>query len=255
MPVTSQPGTPNVAQVTSSYAPVTSTGVSENAIAGNFAWLSYPRIDNFGQIDPQGPYWKPDSNVLTPSGYPITNLYPGTVSSVQRTSWGQTVVTVRLDNPLNALATHTYYEHMHDASVQVGQHLASGNLLGHANHSGEGANIGVGLYSGDVYGSGSAWQTLQNDLKPGGAGLLNPTKILDSFKNGTATQPSKSQSLPQNAPCAPWDFSCVWNGLSGGLANIGEHIAVFLIAIVMIILGFFLLAEKQVTSLAEKAIP
>jgi hypothetical protein len=247
MPVTNTPGIPSVAQITSSYQPTTKTGVSENAIAGNFAWLKYPRIDNFGSIDPQGNYWKPDSNVLTPPGFPITNLYPGTVTSVQRTSYGQTVVTVKLDNAINPLATHVFYEHLHDANVGIGQHIASGSLIGHANYKGEGANVGVGLYSGDIYGTGSSWQTLQNDLAPGGQGLLNPTKILDSFKNGTATQYSTSQSV--NPPsCGLLDIGC-W------ATTIGEHIAVFLIAIIMIILGFYLLAEKEVTGLAKKAIP
>ncbi|SRR5258706_499811 len=252
MPVTRLPGGPlTPSEINATYTPVTKTGVSENATQANFSWLSYPRIDNFGQIDPQGDYWKPDSNILTPPGYPIANLYPGTVTSIQRTSWGQTVVTVKMDNPINALATHTFYEHMHNSNVQLGQHIKSGDIVGHANYAGEGANVGVGFYSGDVYGSGSAWNTLQNDLKPGGAGLLNPTRILDSFKSGQATQPSKSQSLPQNAPCAPWDFTC----MLGKLQGIGERIAIFIIALIMIILGFFLLAEKQVTELAQKAIP
>jgi murein DD-endopeptidase MepM/ murein hydrolase activator NlpD len=251
MAATPTPGTPSVATVAASYAPTTNTGVSQNAIAANFAWLKFPRIDNFGSIDPQGNYWKPDSNVLTPSGYPITNLYPGTVTSVQRTGYGQTVVTVKLDNAINSLASHVFYEHMHDASVSPGQHIASGTLVGHANHTGEGAAVGVGFYSGDVYGTGSAWQVLQNDLKPGGAGLLNPTKILDSFKNGTATAQSASQSLPQNAPCAPWDIQCMVSKLQ--LQGIGESIGIFVLALVLIIVGFFLLAEKQVTALGKTA--
>lgn len=148
------------------------------------AWYTYPRIDNFGQIDPQGAYYKPDSNVLTPPGAAITALLPGTVTSVQRTSWGQTVVTIKLDQPLNSLATHMFYEHMHDATVSIGQHVVAGQLVGNANYAGEGANLGVGLYSGDIYGSGSSWSILQNDLKPGGQGLLNPVKLLNTASTG-----------------------------------------------------------------------
>lgn len=239
---------PSSGTVAASYGPTLSNGVSQNAIAANFAWLQYPRIDNFGTIDPQGNYWKPDSNVLTPPGYPITNLYPGTVTDVRRTSWGQTVVTVKLDRAINPLATHVFYEHMHDATVSVGQHIASGTLLGHANLKGEGANVGVGLYGGDVYGNGPAWQTLQNDLRPGGAGLLNPTKILDSFKSGQATAGSKSQSLPQNQPsCGLLDIGC-W------ATTIGEHIAVFVLALVMIILGFYLMAQKSIVQAGKDTV-
>ncbi len=148
-------------------------------------WYEYPRIDNFGQRDPQGPYWKPDSNILTPPGYPVTALLAGQVTSVQRTGWGQTVVTIKLARPLNRLATHIFYEHMHSSTVHVGQRVAAGDLIGHANLTGEGANLGFGLYSGDIYGSGPAWATLQDDLRPGGAGLLNPVPLLNAAKYGT----------------------------------------------------------------------
>lgn len=210
------------------------------------AWYSYPRIDNFGQIDPQGNYWKPDSNIMTPPGYPVTSLYSGTVTSVQRTSWGQTVVTMKMDNPINALATHTFYEHMHDSTVQIGQRVQAGDLIGHANYLGEGANLGVGFYSGDVYGSGTAWNTLQNDLKPGGAGLLNPSKILGSLEGGNTSVLQTGTTQPTTS-CGQWDIGCM-------IKTAGEAIAIFLIALVMIILGFYLLAEKQVTGLAKKAI-
>lgn len=148
------------------------------------AWYTFNRIDNFGQIDPQGPYYKPDSNILTPPGYPVTELLGGKVTSVQRTGYGQTVITVLLSKAINSLATHEFYEHMHDSTVSVGQMVLPGQLLGHANYSGEGAALGYGFYSGDVYGSGSAWTTLQNDLKPGGRGLLNPVNVLNAAKSG-----------------------------------------------------------------------
>lgn len=152
-------------------------------------WYTFSRIDNFGSIDPQGQYWKPDSNVLTPPGYPVTALLAGQVTSVQRTGWGQTVVTIKLAQPLNRLATHCFYEHMHDSTVTKGQRVAAGTLIGHANYSGEGAALGFGLYSGDVYGSGPAWSVLQNDLRPGGAGLLNPVALLNAAAAGKLGTP------------------------------------------------------------------
>jgi hypothetical protein len=146
-------------------------------------WWTFPRIDNFGQIDPEGPYYKPDTNVQVPGGYPVVAILPGTVTAVAWTSWGQTVVTVALDSPLNSLATHTFYEHMSSSTVRTGQHVSFGDLVGYNNPQGQ-VPLGFGLYSGDVYGSGSAWTMLQNDLKPGGAGLLNPVSLIESVAAG-----------------------------------------------------------------------
>lgn len=153
------------------------------------SWVNAPRIDNFGTLDPlcsKTPnkcYWKPDTNIQIPGYTPIGAILPGTITSVQQTGFGQTVVTVKLDNPLNSLATHTFYEHMSSAAVHVGEHVSQGQLIGYNNPPGQ-VPLGFGLYSGDVYGSGTAWATLQNDLKPGGAGLLNPVGLINDIKSG-----------------------------------------------------------------------
>lgn len=141
----------------------------------------FSRVDNLGAYpDPAGPYYKPDSNIQLPPGYPIVAISPGTVTSVQATSWGQTVVTVKLDTPINDQATHQFYEHMSSETVNVGQHVNQGDLVGYNN---EGSPpLGFGFYSGDVYGSGSAWQTLQNDLAAhGNNSQLSPVSFLDSM--------------------------------------------------------------------------
>ena len=200
-------------------------------------WYTFSWLENFGTIDPQGNYWKPDVNVQAPGGTPITALFPGTVTSVQQTSWGQNVVTVKLDNALNYLATHTAYQHMSSANVQVGQHVQTGSLIGYNNAAGQ-VPVGFSFYSGDVYGSGSAWNTLQQDLAPGGAGLLNPGKLLGVPEGGYLR--SNLQGLPDvggsgggtggttgttgstnfssmsggattssSSSCAPWDIQCI----------------------------------------------
>lgn len=156
-------------------------------------WYTFSWLENFGTIDPQGNYWKPDVNVQAPGQYPITSLFSGTVTSVQQTSWGQNVVTVKLDNALNYLATHVAYQHLSSSSVQVGQHVSTGSLIGFNNNSGQ-VPVGLSFYSGDIYGSGSAWNTLQQDLAPGGAGLLNPGKLLGVPEGGYLR--SNLQGLP-----------------------------------------------------------
>lgn len=157
----------------------------------------FSRVDNLGAYpDPAGPYYKPDTNVQLPPGYPVIAISPGTVTSVQQTSWGQHVVTVRLDDRHNDLATHEFYEHMSSANVAPGDHVNQGDTIGYNN---EGSPpLGFGFYSGDVYGSGSAWQILQNELAAhGNNSQLSPVAFLDSMAGitppaGTNTSTSAS---------------------------------------------------------------
>ena len=167
------------------------------------AWWYFPRIDNIGYYpDPQGPFRKPDTNVQIPGNYPIVAILPGVVTSVQDVSWGgQTVVTIKLDNPLNNLATHTFYEHMGSATVSQGQHVNQGDLVGYNNPDGT-VPLGFGLYPGDVYGSGPGWNVLQQDIGPGGARLLDPVPLIESAKAGRAlmTVVSSGGGILSNAP-------------------------------------------------------
>lgn len=201
-------------------------------------WYTFSWLENFGTIDPQGNYWKPDVNVQAPGGYPITALFPGTVTSVQQTSWGQNVVTVKLDQALNYLATHTFYEHLSSSNVQVGQHVNTGSLIGYNNASGQ-VPVGFGFYSGDIYGSGSAWQTLQRDLAPGGQGLLNPGKLLNIPEGGHLGSNFSSMTggaTTSGSTCAPWDIPCV---VQEGMASFfgSDFFTQSIIVTVAIILG------------------
>lgn len=204
-------------------------------------WYTYPRIDNFGFIDPEGNYYKPDTNVLTPYGYPITSISTGVVTDVRRTSYGQTMVTVRLFNPLNPKATHMFFEHMHDATVSVGQVVQPGTLIGHANLQGEGANLGFGLYSGDVYGSGQAWNILQSDLCPGCPGMLNPAPLLDALKSGLPL-PSSLSGIGIGGGGIISDTS---NGIISFFSQVGKKIGWFFMGLMLLIAGFYLLFTKQ----------
>lgn len=227
---------------------------------------SFSRIDNFGSLDPQGRYWKPDSNIQLPGLYPITALLSGIVTSVQNTSFGQNVVTIRLDSPLNNLATHTFYEHMSSTTVQVGQHVSAGTLIGYNNPQGQ-VPLGFGLYSGDTYGSGSAWQTLQNDLCPGCANLLNPTKLLNAAKSGTLPQSGGNSFLSSflntgssnpagnSAGCATGDIGCyVQQGIQNTLgtmfgdlfgSNFFEQSIIVVIGIAVVIIGLIALIRSS----------
>lgn len=167
------------------------------------AWYTYPIISHFGQKDREGNYWQPDANIATPDGTPVTMVGSGVVTSAHNTDFGQGTVTVRLDVPINALATHFFFEHLNRVNVSGGQRVSTGSLIGSANAGG--IFLGFGFYSGDVYGSNGlnkAWDTLQNDLKPGGKGLLNPTSFLDALRTGKKV-PTSGTPVPTSGQTSP----------------------------------------------------
>lgn len=186
-------------------------------------WWTYPRIDNFGTTDPQGNYWKPDSNIQLPGSYPVTALLPGTVTGVQQTSWGQVVVTIKLDVPLNMLATHTFYEHMGSASVGVGQHVNQGDLIGYNNPQGL-APLGFGLYPGDAFGSGPGWNQLQSDLAPGGSGWLNPVNLLNAAQGGNTSLSNlySTSTTEQPNPSSQQTGNPITDAIAAAFAPIGN---------------------------------
>jgi hypothetical protein len=232
-------------------------------------WWQYPRIDNFGQIDPAGNFYKPDSNIQIPGYYPIAALLAGTVTSVQTTGFGQSVVTVRLDNPLNNLATHAFYEHMSSAAVGVGSHVSAGDLIGYNNPSGA-VPLGFGLYSGDIYGSGSAWDILQQDLAPGGAGQLNPVALLNAASQGKlnsttgvyASHPVSSvaqanSTVPIIGPLLDWlnQFKPVIDWLTNPLRlfKITMGVGLLLVATIMLMAPSYEQAITKAFKVAVKA--
>lgn len=147
-------------------------------------WYDYDIISHFGETDREGKYWQPDANLAVPFEYPVVSIVSGIVTSKEYTSWGQWVLTIKLDVPINRLATHMFFEHMSSIYVSVGERVSKGTTLGLTGTAAVNILLGVGLYSGDIYGSGEAWTILQNDLKPGGAHLLDPTNLIESARNG-----------------------------------------------------------------------
>jgi len=125
-------------------------------MASQAPWYTYPRIDNFGQIDPQGNFYKPDSNIQLPGYYPVTALLPGVVTAAYYGNWGgQYSITIRLDKPINNMATHTVYQHLSGPApgLTVGQHVNAGDLIAYNNPPNT-VPLGFGFYSGDTYPNG-----------------------------------------------------------------------------------------------------
>jgi hypothetical protein len=148
-------------------------------------WWFFPRIDNYGEPDPYGGFPKPDSNIQVPANYPIIALLSGTVSGINSPSgaipdWGA-VITLLLDKPLNAHATHTAYLHLASVAsgLKVGSSVQAGQLVGYnggVNAAGaQKVPLGFALYQGSYYGF--------DQWNPGDP-LLNMTPLLNSAANG-----------------------------------------------------------------------
>lgn len=221
-------------------------------------WWTANRIDNFGQYpDPEGAFPKPDSNILVPGGTIFTTLFPGTVTGVDTSSSYGNVVTIKLDNAINPAATHIAYLHLTSPypGLKVGDHVTSGQKvgIGGGGASTSGAMPGFALTSSDMYGHGTGWadNVKGSWINP----LLNPVPVLDAAKAGklasfplqsTGNASSSSSSAPVQQNCAPWDIGCMMSNLGPLLVNWGEHIAVFVIALLLIILGVYLLNQKVI---------
>ena len=167
-------------------------------------WYTFPRIDNLGGVEPFGGFPKPDSNIQIPANYPVTALLPGTVTALDggEVAWGA-VVTIKLDTPLNSLATHTAYLHLARSTVSVGQHVNVNDLIGYNGYGAAAGSqkvpLGFALYNGDHYGQGAAWSLMTTaNLQ----GPLSPVSLLDSAAtNGPPSIPVTSPT--QAGPVDP----------------------------------------------------
>ena len=162
-----------------------------SAVGGMKPWYMFPRIDNMGYPDSFGGFPKPDSNIQIPTGYPVTALLPGRVTGVNLTDgWGASI-TILLDTPINALATHTAYIHLRrDVQVSLGQHVQAGQLIaynGLAQAAGaQKVPLGFALYHGNMYGhDGWQYETYANVTGP-----LNPVPLLNAAATGKLVIPN-----------------------------------------------------------------
>lgn len=167
-------------------------------------WWDAPIIDNWGQYpDPQGPFPKPDLNILTPANYPFVAILPGVVSGINFAPGSSVspdnpsvspafgaVITVKMDKPINQIATHYVYLHLQriQPGITIGMHVQPGQVLG---YGGGGQTLGsapaapgFALYAGDHYGFGPEWlnyvQRPNHTIDP----RLDPRPLYNSLKTG-----------------------------------------------------------------------
>lgn len=172
------------------------TNASAQLPSAGKGWWTYPQINNWGAPkDPQGYYPKPDVNILLPANYPIANILPGTVSGINDArgtgipSYGS-CITIKLDTPINSLATHIAWNHLQAISpdMYVGKRVVPGQIVayGGGNQSAGSAPAAVGfiLYPGDNYATDAAFsQYFAYGKAPDQR--LNPTPILTALNQGT----------------------------------------------------------------------
>ena len=164
-------------------------------------WYKYPYVADYaaGQ-DPFGNFPKPDINIECPDGMPITNLRAGTVTGLNSSdgsvpAWGA-CVTLRLDKPVNEVATHIAYLHLEPipSFLTIGLHVPAGEVIGYSGGASaqglEKVPVGVALYNGDIYGFGPTW-----DLYVGSA-WLDPTPVLKAAGNsGTGQSKTAGETI------------------------------------------------------------
>lgn len=208
-------------------------------------WFFYPVINNYGVFpDPDFNGPKPDINFAVPDGVAITTLLGGTVSGVNSPSgaipsWGQ-VVTVKLDTPWNSNALYIAYLHLHSTTVQVGQHITPGTIIGYAGPDAMGLRwrVGLALQSGPYYGFGSGFSNP-------GSPALNPTQLLNEALAGKIQVPGPTgnpnpttggsgNSVLDLVPAIP---------ALAGVAGLGFIIAAFLLVAVAVA-GIAILYKK-----------
>lgn len=180
------------------------------------AWWHANTINNWGQYpDPQGNFPKPDINFLLQPNTPLPAILPGTVSGINSPSGAiptyGAVVTVKLDTPINDIATHYAYLHLTKVQpgLRIGQHVNIGDNLGYAGGNitagSASAAMGFALYPGDYYGFGSQWTQYIQTRNNVADQRLNPTGLINDITGGKTTN-----YLSDNGPAGVGG-----NGLSG----------------------------------------
>lgn len=175
-------------------------------------WYTFPRIDNLGGVEPFGGFPKPDSNIQLPTRYPVTALASGIVTAIDggNVAWGG-VVTIKLDSPINSMATHMAYLHLASETVTLGQHVSQGQLIGlNGGSAAQGTQkvpLGFALYAGDHYGFGSEWSLMTRANLNGGP--LDPVPLLNAAAGG---------KLPSGSPID------ILSGLSASLPGLMTNI-------------------------------
>lgn len=180
------------------------TTIAVNNLPTN-GWWNFNITHGYGSFpDAQGYYYQPDNNIFgVPTGYPIAAILPGTVTGTHGSdvSYGG-VVTVKLDTPINNLATHYAMIHMSRVSVTKGAHVNAGSILGYAGGNitagSAPASLGFALYPGDDYATDGFFQQYFGAQNKSAPAQLDSYSIAKQAANGTLNITPSGIGSPTN---------------------------------------------------------
>lgn len=206
---------------------------------------------NYGMWNSPEPGLHPDGSVTpgeggvdigTPNGTPVYAIADGkVVASGYWKDSGHGVVTTRINVP-GAGPQDLYYQHIQiDPAIKTGQTVHRGQLIGK-----------IGPYNEIEMGFNAAWGGVWGANHPG-PWIKDPRPWIKATLNSNPSTPSGDTSSTSTFDNP---LSGLTDPLSGALTTIkhwGEYIAVFALALILLIMGFVLLTGSTPQGIAKKA--
>lgn len=175
-------------------------------------------------------------DIGTPNGTPVYAIADGQViASGYWKDSGHGVVTTRINVP-GAGLQDLYYQHIQiDPSIKTGQAVKRGQLIGT-----------IGPFNEIEMGFNAAWGGVWGSNHPG-PWISDPRPWLNAILDNASVPPAGGSSSSTNSttgggPNPLTDpIGAFWASAMPTLKQWGEYIAIFLIAIILIVIGFVLL--------------
>ena len=230
---------------------------------GTFDWLLNTIDDpgNWGRWIPQAKAANEGGVDLTlPHGTPIYALGDGKIVGVgtfthQDGSPGYGVLTEQTNVPGLGTA-NVYYQHI-DVLPQFksctngncnGQTVKRGQMIGYTRSDMYGLEVGINPGWGGIWAGNTAPGPWITDPRPYLKALAQ-----QGGSTTTTTYTPPTCTPPSNPLDVGGGISYAWCQASQTLVSFGEHIAVFLIGLLLIGAGIYLLAHKQINAAVGKA--
>jgi Peptidase family M23 len=221
------------------------------------AYLQNLATANYGMWNAPDPALHPDGSVTpgeggvdvgTPNGTPVLAIADGTViASGYWKDAGHGVVTTRINVP-GAGTQDLYYQHIQiDPSLKTGQVVKRGQQIGV-----------IGPYSEIEMGFNAAWGGVWGTNHPG-PWVKDPRPWLNAILSGNGAAPTGSGATggtPSTGSPNPLTdpIGAFWAAAAPTFKQWGEYIAIFLIAIVLLVIGFILLGGGDGVRAAVKGV-
>jgi len=220
------------------------------------AYLQNLASSTYGMWDAPDPGLHPDGSVTAgeggidvgvPNGTPVYAIADGQV--IASGYWkdnGHGVVTTRINVP-GAGPQDLYYQHIQiDPSIKTGQTVKRGQLIGT-----------IGPYNEIEMGFNAAWGGVWGTNHPG-PWVKDPRPWLNAILNGNGAAPPTTAGTAAGSTGSPNPLldpiGAFWATASPTFKQWGEYAAIFIIALVLIVIGFVLLGGGDAIAAAKGAL-